>query len=467
MPSRAASLKIASNGNLISQVIYRTNDGKKSEVVPAIKAPSKQLDFPALVDYEDIFIYETITLLNPNPTPASIEIIALDRNGYEIDRTTDLSLASWESNTISLINTFGPEILKDLSTVRVISDTNIVGIQLVDYPEVDLVGLPALTTASKGWLFPIAMEGGNQALWTRVGIINPGSESADIHIEAFDASNNSLGVIDRHSLLPGAIYFTGTENTNTDGGIIPLNTAYIKVTADKPISGYEVIGVVNGNGLSAVMGIPEEDLTTVGFEITGSSDGEMLNVYSMVSIEDGSVKSTAGNLGDVEWNDKIYAVIPEQETQQILEPETRTLSSSSKKKVYLVPSIEDERMACTCDPNWKRVCDGQREGYYQKIIAQKVEQRLLALGYQVRTFDGTPCKSDCDGECLPEKWYMCQYDIGKKADDWGADVLVSFHTNASIGTQWCQKPLCEGCETGTETYWENYNVPQKLDSMLR
>lgn len=171
LPSRAASLKIAPNGNLISHVVYRTNDGKKSEAVPAIKALSTQLDFPILADYADLFIYETITLLNPNPTPAGIEIIAFDRNGYEIDRTTNHSLVSWESKTISPIDIFGPEILKELSTVKVISDTNIAGIQLVDYPGNDLVGLPALSTHSKGWLFPIATEGGNQALWTRVGII--------------------------------------------------------------------------------------------------------------------------------------------------------------------------------------------------------------------------------------------------------------------------------------------------------
>lgn len=287
--------------------------------------------------YEDLFIYETITLLNPNPTPASIEIIALDRNGYEIDRAPDHSLSSWESNTISLVDIFGPEVLKDLSMVRVVSDTNIAGIQLVDYPEVDLVGLPALTIASKGWLFPIAMEGGNLELWTRIGIINPGSEIAEINVEAFDAGNNSLGVIEKHSLLPGALYFTGTDNTNTDGGVIPLNSAYIKVTADRPVSGYEVIGVVNGSGLTAVMGIPEEDLTPVGFEITGSNDGDILNVYSMVRMGDESVRSTVGSLENGEWKKEMeLSMLSMQGTRDIIQ--NHSMQESATATTTLAPN---------------------------------------------------------------------------------------------------------------------------------
>ena len=82
------SLKIESNGNLIGNTIFKTKDGTKSEVVPAIEEPTSQLDFPALASYDDLYIYETITLLNPNMAHASVDIIALDKDGYEIDRNT-------------------------------------------------------------------------------------------------------------------------------------------------------------------------------------------------------------------------------------------------------------------------------------------------------------------------------------------------------------------------------------------
>lgn len=203
LPTGAETLKIKSNGGIVCNVVFRTTDGKKSEVVPAIIEPSRQLDFPALVSYNDLYIYETITLFNPNTTHARVDVVALDKNGYEIDRNALPSLSSMESKTFSLMDIFGPRILKDLSTVRVNSDSNIIGLQLVDYPEVDLVGLPALTTISKGWMFPIATKGENFDLWTKVGILNPGNDIANVAVEAFDASNNSLGIIHRETLLPG------------------------------------------------------------------------------------------------------------------------------------------------------------------------------------------------------------------------------------------------------------------------
>ena len=201
-PTDAESLRVESNGNLICNAIFKTRDGTKSEVVPAIKEPSKQLDFPALLSYDDLYIYKTITLLNPNTNPASVDIVALDKDGYEIDRNALSSLSSMESKTFSPVDIFGPRILKDLSTVRVNSDSNIIGLQLVDYPAADLVGLPALTTTSKGWTFPIATKGETFDLWTKVGILNPGNDIANVTIEAFDASNNSLGIVHSQRVRP-------------------------------------------------------------------------------------------------------------------------------------------------------------------------------------------------------------------------------------------------------------------------
>ncbi|WP_295101906.1 PA14 domain-containing protein [uncultured Candidatus Kuenenia sp.] len=311
LPTDAESLRVESNGNLICNAIFKTRDGTKSEVVPAIKESSRQLDFPALLSYDDLYIYKTITLLNPNTNPASVDIVALDKDGYEIDLNDLPSLSSMESKTFSLVDIFGARILKDLSTVRINSDSNIIGLQFVDYPAVDLVGLPALTTTSKGWTFPIATKGENFDLWTKVGILNPGNDIANVNIEAFDTSNDSLGIIHSQTILPGVTYVINTANIDTiEGDAIPSNTAILKITSTQPVIGYEVIGVLNGSGLSAVMGIPDEDQTSVGFELIGSMDGEVLNTYSMMRMGDGSVKSTAGSLGSEEWRKNVN-IIPD------------------------------------------------------------------------------------------------------------------------------------------------------------
>jgi hypothetical protein len=62
------------------------------------------------------------------------------------------------SHTFAVRDLFSGDILQQLSTVRVISDRGIVGLQLVDPPDGDLVGLPALTTTSQKWSFPLAAQ---------------------------------------------------------------------------------------------------------------------------------------------------------------------------------------------------------------------------------------------------------------------------------------------------------------------
>ncbi len=330
LPTNAESLRVESNGNLTCNAIFETRDGKKSEVIPAIKESSKQLDFPSLLSYDDLYIYKTITLLNPNTNPASVDIVALNKDGYEIDHTTLPALSSMESKTFSLVDVFDPSILKDLSTVRVNSDSNITGLQLVDYPGVDLVGLPALTTTSKGWTFPVITKGENLALWTQVGIFNPGENTASIKVEAFDINGNSLGIIDSRRLFSGVTYFFSIVDEM--GGIIPNNTVSLKITADRPVCGYEVAGVVNGKGLAAAFGIPEENQTTVDIKITGTKDGDILNAYSMVKMGDGRLKSPKRSFVNKKWKDVIisHMTIDKTQTSNVRKITTSSISLDSE-----------------------------------------------------------------------------------------------------------------------------------------
>jgi murein DD-endopeptidase MepM/ murein hydrolase activator NlpD len=298
----SGTLKVEAKEHLWVGAIFRTRDGTKAEVLPALDDPSRQLDFPALLPGD--LSSKTITLLNPDAASASLELIALDQTGAELSRTLLPPLSPMASHTFAVRDLFSGDILQQLSTVRVISDRGIVGLQLVEPPDGDLVGLPALTVTSREWSFPIATRSEAGELWTAVGLFNPGEVATSVTVEAFDEANNSLGVIESLTLLPGATHFVLTANRQ---GSIPLNAAFLKVTSDQAIAGYEVIGIVNGTGLTAALGIPGEDQTTAGLEITGSNDGGALSAYRIVRTGDGGVGSTAGSLGSREWRGRLLA----------------------------------------------------------------------------------------------------------------------------------------------------------------
>jgi surface antigen len=294
----SGTLKVEAKEHLWVGAIFRTRDGTKAEVLPALGDPSRQLDFPALLPGD--LSGKTITLLNPDAASASLELIALDQTGAELSRTLLPSLPPMASHTFAVQDLFSADILQQLATVRVISDRRLVGLQLVDPPDGDLVGLPALTITSREWSFPIATRGEAGELWTAVGLFNPGEVATSVTVEAFDAAHHSLGIIDSLTLLPGAAHFVLTANQQ---GLIPEEAAFLKVTSDQPITGYEVVGVVNGKGLAAALGIRGEDQTAAGLEIAGSKDGSVLNAYPMVRMGDGSVKSIAWSLGSGEWRE--------------------------------------------------------------------------------------------------------------------------------------------------------------------
>jgi len=320
------TLKVEAKEHLWAGAIFRTRHGTKAEVLPALGNPSRQLDFPALLPGD--LSGKTITLLNSDSASAHLEVVALDQGGAELSRTLLPSLPPMASHTFAVRDLFSGDILQQLSTVRVISDRGIVGLQLVDPPDGDLVGLPALTITSQEWSFPIATQGEAGELWTSVGLFNLGEVSTSVTVEAFDDANNSLGIIDGATLLPGATHFVLTANM---GGIIPPQAASLKVIADQSISGYEVIGVKEGMGVTATLGIPEEDQIRVGFDLTGSKDGRVLTVSPLVRIGDGSIRSTGGTIGAGEWKE-VVSVKPSGAVTEVIAQESnaalQTISTS-------------------------------------------------------------------------------------------------------------------------------------------
>jgi len=299
--SGAESLKIESDGDLNAYTIFEATDGRKLEALSAVKESSKQLDFPALASHDAS--HKTIALFNPNNSLASVDAIALDKAGQEIDRFALTPLTSMESKSIRLAEVFGRRALRRLSTVRVISDSEIVGHQTVDYPDGDLLGLRAVTNASKAWTLPIANEVGDLGLWTCVQILNPGENVASISVEALDARNESIGSVESARLPPGAIHSCLGEVV---GGVIPATAATLKVISDEAISVYAVIGASESRGLTAVEALAENDIAS-GYELIGSRDGDSLAAAPLVVGADGALLSGLKNLSSQYWKKGVYA----------------------------------------------------------------------------------------------------------------------------------------------------------------
>ena len=197
-PPASQAIKIVSQGGLITSSTLRSVDGTKSEVIPAVREPSQQLGLPLLLagDYRS----KEITLLNVDAAPANVEVIASDQHGRDLQRTFLFPLWPMASHSFSVQDLFSSASLQQLAIIRVISDRSIVGLQMVASPDADLVGLPALTTTSQAWAFPIVASGGDFELWTSIGLFNPVELPISLTVEAFDTENNALGIIDQVTL---------------------------------------------------------------------------------------------------------------------------------------------------------------------------------------------------------------------------------------------------------------------------
>lgn len=295
------SVKIESDGDLSANTSFEAIDGRRLEVLGAVKEPSKQLDFPSLVRGDGA--NKTLALFNPQSSPAAIDAVAFDRAGREIGRASLTALGPMETKSIRVNEVFGRKALKRLSTLRVVSDVSIVGHQAVDDAGGDLVGLRALTATSKVWTLPITSQVGELRLWTSVQILNSASDVASVNVEAFDAEDNFMGSIANAELSPGA---THSVVAGLDEGVIPTNAATIRVSSDAPIAVYAVIGVSGSGGITAVEALAEDGIAS-GYELVGSQDGDSLAAAPLSVGAEGALLSGLKNLSSEYWKKGVYS----------------------------------------------------------------------------------------------------------------------------------------------------------------
>jgi outer membrane protein assembly factor BamB len=277
VPPGSHTLVLATSDRLVASMLVTAADGTQAEVMPALRGAAHQLDFPPI--FEGDQDNKTLTLVNVDAAPAVLEAIALDREGQALERTSLELLTPMARHTVAVPDLFTAPTLEQLTTVRVVADRGLVGLQLVHSLNGDLVSLPALTTTSQEWVFPIMTMGGEVTLWTVVRLFNPGDEQSTVAVEAFDAQHVSLGRIAIAPLLPGAISALSTANS---GGVLPPHTALLLVTASAPISGYAVIGSLTGTGVTATLGLDTHNTPIAGLDLIGAQDGNVLTASPVV-----------------------------------------------------------------------------------------------------------------------------------------------------------------------------------------
>ena len=146
-------LAVQAGGRVEGIALVESNDGTRSEVISMARQGAQQMDFPALVT-GDLYA-KTLFLFNVGENPSGVVLVALDKDGFEIANSPLPSLSSMESRTLFIQDLFSHKTLEGMTTLRIVSEGELVGYQLVDEGSKDLVGLPALTGPTKDWILPI------------------------------------------------------------------------------------------------------------------------------------------------------------------------------------------------------------------------------------------------------------------------------------------------------------------------
>ena len=273
MGTGVATLEARSSGSSMVGALVHSPDGGKLEFWKPASPGAHRLVFPRL------FPRETkgwsLTLQNGGSAAADLTFVALTSNGRELKRVSVDPLPGHSSRHWNVGAVFDSTVLDELFTIIAVSDQEVFGHQILNAPDSDLAQLPALTFASRQLSFPILASDTGLDVYASVGVFNPNDTPAAVRVEIVDKSGRSLGVIASPSIGSLGTFVVGTANIH---GPIPPQARSVRVTTAAPrgVTGYEVVGIVNRPGRTAITAIPNEDDTITGYELIGSADGSTL-----------------------------------------------------------------------------------------------------------------------------------------------------------------------------------------------
>lgn len=294
-PDTLQYLTTVAKGAYAGSTLFYSRDRQKSEVIPAINSGSTTLAFPRLASGA---ADKTLLVINRHDVSASITVQLYDEVGSKIGDLALPMLLPKESRFIHLQDVFEAALLNRAGLSVILSDSVLVGVQVEDSTDYDVVALPALTTSGTMWTLPIISTSGALELATKVGATNLGDTEATVNITALDARGEFLGTVGELTVAPRATGYVATSNLR---GTIPDTAASVTLSSDQPVAVFEVFEVLNGKGRAAVPALSPQDERQMGIEVWGSPDGSFLNAYILTKRADDSTRSIGTEVSKYGW----------------------------------------------------------------------------------------------------------------------------------------------------------------------
>jgi len=265
LPAETASLTFAANGAISGVQVIESADGAKTEAIPFASAISNQLEFPPMASGD--MATKKIFVFNTSGQATRLALVLFDAEGVELARTNLAMLAANESRTINVANEFQKRALAAAQLVRLLSESNVVGFQLVESVDGDVVALPAAVHPANNWEIQIQREQELFVIATEPRLFNASDSIVGTEVEAFDDAGSSVGYLMHLAIAPRATVVLSFEG-------LPPNAKLLRVRAEGAITAYAVFHVSGGKGMAALLGSSESDREQkVALSVAGFGSG--------------------------------------------------------------------------------------------------------------------------------------------------------------------------------------------------
>ncbi|MBI2525201.1 MAG: peptidoglycan DD-metalloendopeptidase family protein, partial [Candidatus Rokubacteria bacterium] len=276
-PEETASLKVESDGPLLSFLVVESTDGRLLEAALDPSRPAAVLALP--VFHGEEAWRSRITVMNAGPASTAPGVIALDGLGRVVGKAELPPLGPMERATFVTNELFDATLLPLVSSVTLVADQPLASLHVLGADDrTDIAVLPSPLDLGQQLVLPLFAEIDGVGLWTMVGLLNPRDGPASLRVDVFDSQGRPLGHLPDRTSLPSR----GSQHllSQNIGGGLPVDAAYVVVTADQTISGYVVVGAVGAQGLSAIRVTGGRDTGSV-YGLVGSGDGDALATLSL------------------------------------------------------------------------------------------------------------------------------------------------------------------------------------------
>jgi sugar lactone lactonase YvrE len=185
-----------------------------------------------------------VSLLN---TTTSEKILTVS---FNTGQSTTITLNANEHQAFTIRDLFGGEPQPGIHSAVITNASGVVGLELFGSASGGhyLSGILLKDDTTSTIYYPhIASD---ETWWTGIVAYNPSSTSSTITVTSYAEDGTSLGTTDPIVIGAGEKYIGTVPDLS-----LPSNTAWIKIDATTPITGFELFGTTNGNQLAGYTGV--------------------------------------------------------------------------------------------------------------------------------------------------------------------------------------------------------------------